>query len=115
MVDVPLREYLEALIRAERERTDQALASAKEAISKAEASNERRLALLNEFRSQAADESQKYAMKDAMEQALLAVNERIVRNASDIATLQGRSLALAGFGALLGSLLTAGFLLLVGA
>ena len=84
------------------ERIQIALAAAKEAVGKAEEANERRLALLNEFRSQQADEARKYAQIVVVDQAMDALQHRISNNESAIATLQGRSIAFAGFGALLG-------------
>jgi len=114
MAKVSLKEHLEALIDgvdrrfteviADRDvRIQIALAAAKEAVDKAEKADDKRFTLLNEFRGQAADESKKYALRENVEQSLAAINERVNRAQNAVSTLQGRALALAGFGALLGT------------
>jgi len=76
--DVSLREYIGALIaaldrqvnteiEALRRETQTAAEGARTAVEKAEAAQEHRLDLLNEFRAQAADEAQKYAQRDVVE------------------------------------------------
>jgi hypothetical protein len=133
---ITLKEYLECRIRELTERLDRADArlrehiaqqvqqisaaltaalretglvqtSAKEAITKAEQSIDRRLDLLNEFRAQAADESRKYAQTAMVDAEISALEKRITRNETSIATLQGRALALVGFGALFGGAVSA--------
>jgi hypothetical protein len=104
---VKLREHLEAQITGlDKRLTDAiegrdvrvqlALSAAKDAVVKAEAATDSRLALLNEFRAQAADESRKFALIEV-------IDPRIARLETEVATLQGRAVAFAGFGALIGA------------
>ena len=79
-----------------------AMRSAKEAVEKAEASNERRLGLLNEFRAQAADESSKYALSVVVNQTIKGLERRLDAAEQGVAALQGRALAIAGVSALVG-------------
>lgn len=117
---VKLREHLEGQITSlDRRLTDAiegrdvrvqlALSAAKDAMVKAEAATDSRLALLNEFRAQAAEESRKYALSDVIDPKFEAMDKRIQRNEGIVNTLQGRAIAFAGFGALLGASL-AGFI-----
>jgi hypothetical protein len=125
MSEVSLREYFEArlaefdrriggVIEDRDTRIQIALTAAKEAVGKAEQANERRLELLNEFRAQQADESRKYALASIVEQAFDGQDKRIIRLETLLASLQGRALALAGFGALVGGIVTAFILKAIG-
>ena len=118
MNDVSLKEHIDQRfedfdrrLRDTREADDKrvqiALTAAKEAVDKAEQANERRLGLLNEFRAQQADEARKYAQQLIVDKEFENVAGRLGRMENLIATLQGRSLALAGFGAILGGIATA--------
>lgn len=60
MSEVSLREYLERLLAEQDRRIEQAQASSRVAIEKAEYAVDKRLDLLNEFRAQSADESINY-------------------------------------------------------
>lgn len=122
---VKLREHLEAqiagldrrlteAINGSDTRVGLALTAVKEATARSDNSNEARLALLNEFRAQSADESRKYALAATIEVEIAALEKRIQRNESVINTLQGRAIAFAGFGALLGASLAAFVLKAVG-
>ena len=88
-------------------RVNLALSAAKEAVNKAEAADEKRFALLNEFRAQQADEARKYAPNELVNQKFDAMATRLSLSESIIASLQGRALALAGFGALFGGVVGA--------
>lgn len=66
-VYVSIKEHFKSLMEAQDRRVEQALYAAKEAVTKADTAQERRLDLLNEFRGQAADESKKYALKETVE------------------------------------------------
>jgi hypothetical protein len=77
---------------ADRDRVQLALTSAKEAVDKAEQANERRLSLLNEFRSQQAEEARKYVPRETYDLALGQILARI-------AALETSSAANAGQGA----------------
>jgi vacuolar-type H+-ATPase subunit H len=83
---------------ADRDRVQLALTSAKEAVDKAEQANERRLGLLNEFRSQQADEARKYVPRETYELGM----SRVSKIEEILASLQGRAIALAFFGTLIG-------------
>lgn len=111
--DIPLKEHIEGklhdldrritqAIMDRDSRVDLALSAAKEAVAKAEVANERRLDLLNEFRAQQADESRKYALSLLVETQFGAMSERVSRVETGLSALQGRALALAGFGAIFG-------------
>lgn len=76
-------------------RVQLALTAAKEAVDKADQANDRRLDLLNEFRGQQSDESKKYALRESVDQAIRGLEK-------DVSLIQGRALAMAGFGALIG-------------
>ncbi len=79
MTDVQLKEYLEALIREQDRRIDQALAASRSAVDKAEKAQERRLDLLNEFRAQASDEARKYAQREVVEPQLSKLEESVAK------------------------------------
>lgn len=64
---ISVKEHFTELLKEHDRRIEQALTAAKDAVQKAETANERRLNLLNEFRQQSADESQKYALKETMD------------------------------------------------
>jgi hypothetical protein len=66
-VYVTLKDHFDALRAEQDRRIEQALSASNLAITKAEAAQERRLNLLNEFREQAADESKKYALKTTVD------------------------------------------------
>jgi hypothetical protein len=87
---------------ADAARVQLALTAAKEAVDKAEQANEKRLGLLNEFRNQSAEESRKYVPRETYELAIGQVNAQIKVVETASAMLQGRAIAFAGFGALLG-------------
>ncbi len=88
-------------------RVNLALSAAKEAVTKAELSDEKRFALLNEFRGQSADEARKYATRESVDQIVGALDRRVGVNESALAMLQGRALALAAFGTLFGGIVGA--------
>lgn len=85
---------------ADAARVQLALTAAKEAVDKAEQANEKRLVLLNEFRNQAAEESRKYVPRETYDLAISQYNARFTVIEQAGATLQGRAIAFAGFGAL---------------
>lgn len=87
---------------ADAARVQLALTAAKEAVDKAEQANEKRLTLLNEFRNQAAEESRKYVPRETYDLAVSQYNARIAIVETAGATLQGRAIAFAGFGSLIG-------------
>ena len=101
---VTLREF-ETRIKDRDIRVELALSAQEKAVVKAEAAINERLALLNEFRAQQSDEARKYALRELVEQIRKEMSERIGRQETITATLQGRALALAGFGALVGGLM----------
>lgn len=63
MMDVTLREYLEAILAEREKRTTQLERDAKDALEKASVALEKRLDLLNEFRAQASEEQAKFSLK----------------------------------------------------
>ncbi len=97
-----LKELFDRTIADRDVRVNLALSAAKEAVQKAEAADEKRFALLNEFRAQQADEARKYAPSELVNQSFKNLEDRLTRGEAHIAMLQGRALALAGFGALFG-------------
>jgi anti-sigma factor RsiW len=97
-----LKELFDRTIADRDVRVNLALSAAKEAVTKAEAADEKRFALLNEFRAQQADESRKYVPREMVDTIFNGLRDRIGRNEAEVARLQGRALALAGFGALFG-------------
>ncbi len=97
-----LKELFDRTIEDRDVRVNLALSAAKEAVSKAELSDEKRFALLNEFRGQQADEARKYAPREFVDQKFTELTDRLGRADTALATLQGRALALTGFGALFG-------------
>lgn len=116
--DVPIREHLEAIISEvdkrlsgaidDRDKRIQlALAASKEAVLKAETANDKRLELLNEFRSQSADRDARFATSELVDQKFKTLGLELSRNTKDIASLQGRLIAIAGLGALFGGGITA--------
>ena len=99
---------------ADRDRVQLALTSAKEAVDKAEQANERRLGLLNEFRGQQAEEARKYVPRETYDLAIGQMQTKLASFDRVVASLQGRALALAGFGALIGGAAVAVFLRFLG-
>ena len=99
---------------ADEKRTQLALTANKEAVDKAEQANERRLGLLNEFRGQAAEESRKYVPRETYDLAIGQLQAKVAGFDTVVASLQGRALALAGFGALIGGAAVAVFMRFLG-
>lgn len=64
MTDVPLKEYLEGMLREQDRRIEQAHRSATKAVEKAEVAIGERLKLLNEFKDLAAAKDALYATKE---------------------------------------------------
>ena len=64
---VSLKEHFDVVIREMDRRLSDAQTNAKEAIKVANAAQERRLDLLNEFRGQQKDESAKYALRETVD------------------------------------------------
>jgi hypothetical protein len=115
---VSLRDYLEAMIGEldkrivgqiqDRDvRIELALSAAKEAVTKSEDAYNKRFQLLNEFRGQSQDEQRKFALKALVDAERDTQDARVGRLETTVATLQGRAIAFAGFGALLGGVATA--------
>lgn len=102
-----LKEHFDTITADRDVRVNLALSAAKEAVTKAEAADEKRFALLNEFRGQSADESRKFALRESVDQSLSAILDRMSRSEATVSNLQGRALALAGFGAVFGGLVGA--------
>lgn len=109
MNDVSLREYVDVQLAAIRELVNQARVSDKEAIAialsasekaldKAESAQDARLALLNEFRGQAADQARAYMRAD--EASVRFANIETVQSSLNnrLATIEGRFLAVATVG-----------------
>jgi len=104
---VSLKELMDRTFADRDVRVNLALSAAKEAVTKAEAANDRRLDLLNEFRAQQADEARKYALSELVAQSFKALEERVSRTDIALSTLQGRALALTGFGTFFGGIVGA--------
>ena len=102
-----LKELFDRTIADRDVRVNLALSAAKEAVVKAEGANDRRLDLLNEFRAQQADEARKYALSVLVDARFEGQSARVARVESGVSVLQGRALALAGFGALVGGVVGA--------
>jgi hypothetical protein len=66
-----------------------------------EAINER-LKLLNEFRGQSEDNADRYALRELVDAKIDAIGVRLNRIEQLLSNMQGRAIALAGFGALIG-------------
>lgn len=109
-----LKELFDRTIEDRDVRVNLALSAAKEAVTKAEAADEKRFTLLNEFRGQQADEARKYATRESVEQSVAGLDHRLKSTEDGLATLQGRALALAGFGALFGGVVGALILKMIG-
>ncbi len=97
-----LKELFDRTIADRDVRVNLALSAAKEAVTKAELADEKRFALLNEFRGQQADEARKYAPREMVDQSIAALSDRVKVSELAVSGIQGRALALAGFGALFG-------------
>jgi hypothetical protein len=102
-----LKELFDRTIADRDVRVNLALSAAKEAVTKAELADEKRFALLNEFRGQQADEARKYAPREMVDQSIGALSDRVKVAELAVSGLQGRALALAGFGALFGGVVGA--------
>ncbi len=102
-----LKELFDRTIADRDVRVNLALSAAKEAVTKAEASDEKRFALLNEFRAQQADEATKYAPTTLVQQKFDEMFGRLARNESAVSILQGRALAMGAFGTLFGGIVGA--------
>ena len=104
---VTLKELFDRTIQDRDVRVNLALSAAKEAVVKAELADEKRFSLLNEFRGQQADEARKYAPREMVDQSVAALSERMKGAELAVSGLQGRAMALAGFGALFGGVVGA--------
>lgn len=71
--------YFERMIADQDRRIEQALSASRAAVDKAESAQEKRLDLLNEFRAQSKDESDRYATRETTDQRFEVLNERIAR------------------------------------
>jgi hypothetical protein len=98
---------LDAAFAAADKAVQTALLSAEKAVAKAETAAERRFEAVNEFRGQLADQATTFMPRTEADVRLTAMDEKVSRNTEDIASLQGRALALAGIGALTGGALVA--------
>ncbi len=102
MSDIPLKEYVEALM-AERDRrveqrfSDQeravnaALAAAEKAVNKAEVAAEKRFEATNEFRAQLSDQATTFMPRREAEQQIDQLSERVGELWSRADLTQGRS------------------------
>jgi hypothetical protein len=109
-----LKEFFDHTIQDRDVRVNLALSAAKEAVTKAEGANDKRLDLLNEFRAQMADEASKYALNQLVNQKFDSLDQRVARNETGLSSLQGRALAMAGIGAVIGGVAAALILKLMG-
>jgi len=109
-----LKELFDRTIADRDVRVNLALSAAKEAVMKAEAADEKRFALLNEFRGQQADEARKYATRESVEQSIKTMEHRLTVSETGLATLQGRALALAAFGTIFGGVVGALIIKMIG-
>lgn len=109
MNDVSLREYVDVQLAAIRELVNQARVSDKEAIAialtasqkavdKAEDAQDARLALLNEFRGQMADQARSYLRTDEASLRFGNIEVGISSLNNRLATIEGRFLAVATVG-----------------
>lgn len=83
-------------------RVELALTASKEAVTKAETAQEKRLDLLNEFRGQASDEAKKYPTRELVDAHFSAIEERLGKVETAVASFAGRALALTAVGAIIG-------------
>ena len=97
-VYVSLLDHFNAIRTEQDKRIDQALLNARVAVDKAQAAQEHRLDLLNEFRAQQADESRKYALREALEAAVKERDQRLARIEAQISRLYGGLAVLAFIG-----------------
>lgn len=91
-----------------------ALASAEKAVTKAEVAAEKRFEATNEFRGQLSDQAATFLPRAeadvriaAGDEKFISQSERIGRIENIVATIQGRMIAYAGIGAIVGSVATA--------
>jgi len=91
-----------------------ALTAAKEETRKAETANDARLALLNEFRGQQADEAKKYVTTEIINQRFSSLEEKVSRNENMISNLIGKSALIGGLSALAGGLVVGIVLKIIG-
>jgi len=78
-LQVSLYDHFNAIRVEQDKRIEQSRSDSREALSKAEKAQERRLDLLNEFRAQAADESKKYAIRETTDARLHSLDMHISR------------------------------------
>ncbi len=79
-----------------------AMAAAEKAVTKAEVAADKRLDGLNELRQMALDWKSEFARQTTVDLQIKGLSDKNDGIEKQIATLQGRALALAGFGALFG-------------
>ena len=97
-VYVSLKEHFTQLLAALDRRTDQTAKDARLAVEKAEAAQERRLDLLNEFRAQAADESKKYATTASLQEFRESFEARVFKIENQMSRLYGGILVVGAIG-----------------
>ncbi len=78
-----------------------ALAAAKEAVTKAEIANEKRLDLLNEYRTQTRETVQDYVRQDVYGPQHEILRSEVNSVADRVASMEGRFLGLAAVGAII--------------
>jgi hypothetical protein len=95
--DVPLREYIEALLAEQRRAVDAALAAAEKAVTKAEVASDKRFEGVNEFRQALSDQTATFVPRTEW-QSSLAEQERRLRLVEAAATgaLAVRTAAIVG-------------------
>jgi hypothetical protein len=123
--EITLREYLDQRINELKERMLEqrkddaegvriALSGQKDALTRAEGAMDKRLDLLNEFRGKAEDSADRYALRELVDAKFEAMTTRMGRLEQLLASVQGRAIAMAGFGALIGGSAVAALFKLIG-
>jgi hypothetical protein len=95
---VSLKDHFDAIRAEQDKRIEQALTAAKEAVTKAEQAQERRLNLLNEFRAQSVEEGSKYFLITSHEQYSKGVDKDLREITKQIARLYGGIITVGAIG-----------------
>lgn len=93
---ISLKELFVLARDADKEAVALALSAAKEAVTKAEAADEKRFELLNEFRGQQADTVANFLQRNVYETQHSALEKIVQVNAERVSILEGRILGLFG-------------------
>lgn len=99
MNNVALKEYIEKLIAAQADLTNERFQAAQKAIEKSEAAYQARFESVNEFRQTLTDQTASFVTREAVDLKIEPIYRRLEKLENDFSRLEGRMVGYsAGFG-----------------